>query len=164
MAQTLELMRCDRRRMTLSRPGCAKLWLSTVEREPATWEGRHACLNCPVGAANAGRPLASVAIAVAAIRGVCPRCRGFGARIIGGHLCISCYNRQREVERGRNAKGTRPRLADRLHPESLAVVEAGAGRTVCREGVIAPAELVVALAKAATGWMAFGRRGAHAWG
>jgi len=28
--------------------------------------------------------------------------------LIGKHLCVSCYNRQRELIVGKNAKGTRP--------------------------------------------------------
>jgi hypothetical protein len=51
---------------------------------------------------------------------ICPRCRRGGSRMIGGRLCVSCWNREREVKIGRNAKNTRPQLV--LEPRRLGVV------------------------------------------
>jgi hypothetical protein len=66
------------------------------------------CRDCRIGAAHAGeRHIHRSAIFDMAI---CPRCRRGGARMIGGRLCVSCYNREREFKIGKNAKGTRPGL------------------------------------------------------
>lgn len=75
--------------------------------------------------------------------------------MVGGLLCISCYNRHREALRGRNAKGTRPGLADRLHTVRLEV----AGRPVRVEAVTGRVEAMLALGKrqVAPGPIAFGR-------
>jgi hypothetical protein len=39
---------------------------------------------------------------------ICPRCRNGTTRMIKGERCISCYNRQRELRSGRNARGNIP--------------------------------------------------------
>ncbi len=57
----------------------------------------------------------------------CARWTKYSARLINGRFCISCYNRNREALVGKNAKGSRPALCDRLHPVSVAVVEFGRG-------------------------------------
>lgn len=161
MAPTLEMMRCDRRSMTLSKPGCARLWLSanTGEKEgrPQTWEGRAACVACPVGAASAGQVQSSVAGAVEVLRLVCPRCERPAPRLIWNALCISCYNRAREVRVGRDCKGNRPGLTDRLHGIAIAVMDAAGTREVQAASVTSPGELMIAAARKATGWMMFTR-------
>ena len=40
--------------------------------------------------------------------------------MIGGEMCISCYNRQREFVIGSNAKGTRPTIS--LSPRHLGLI------------------------------------------
>lgn len=41
----------------------------------------------------------------------CTRCSNVTFRLLGGMICVSCYNRQRELRIGANAKGGPPRLA-----------------------------------------------------
>lgn len=46
----------------------------------------------------------------------CVRCDTATFRLLGDIICASCYNRQRELQNGVNAKGGVPRLAAaRLH-------------------------------------------------
>jgi hypothetical protein len=46
---------------------------------------------------------------------VCPRCGRGTMRMIGNRRCVSCYNRERELKAGRNAKGTAPVNLRPLH-------------------------------------------------
>lgn len=154
-----KMFRCDRRSMTLSVPACASLWRSAQAKRPEPWEGKFACRTCPVGAQHAGCAMPQEVEATEALRLVCPRCERDASRLIRSRLCISCYNREQEVIRGRNAKGGTPRLSGRLHTERLSVVEPGGGtRIVRRENVIGASEAIIALAKTAKGGMAFGLR------
>lgn len=106
---------CDRMLAALSVPGCATMWRSENKGQ----EGAHeACHRCPVGAAHAGENLS----AMSPFHGLllCSRCHNWREspkepdkgwqtavhRLIGGQLCVSCYNREREFLAGRNAKGT----------------------------------------------------------
>ena len=76
-APALEMMQCAPRNMTLSRPGCARLWLSAngnPENRPKPWNERSACIVCPVGATNAGRVQSPIAGAGDTLRLKCPRC------------------------------------------------------------------------------------------
>lgn len=154
----LEMMRCEKRSMTLSTAGCSKLWLSAEENRPKEWEGRFACLACPIGARNSGRAVIQTAGAVEMIRMMCPRCFRPAQRLVQDYLCISCYNRHCEVLRGRNAKGNRPQLADMLRSEIIVVAEGIVERTVRRDMVTGPAEIIIAAAKKTSSTMAFGRR------
>ena len=163
-APALEMMRCDKRSMTLSKAGCAKLWLSAQENRPKEWEGRFACIGCRVGAMSAGKPMPETAEAVEAWRMVCPRCRRPAQRMISGRFCISCWNRNREATASppKNSKGNPPRLLlDRLHSEIVVVSDGAAARIVREENVVDLTELIVLHARTATGALAFSRPAAH---
>ena len=146
-----EMMRCDRRNMTLTTPGCIRLWKSAQESRPAEHEGRYECLTCPIGAANAGVTISPVADLVEALRTICPRCRRRSARMIAGRLCVSCYNRDREVVIGKNCKGHRPLLADVLHGERLAIIGGGNVEVGEFAAVTSSIEVMVAAARSASG-------------
>jgi hypothetical protein len=150
------IIHCDRRKMTLTERGCAALWGSAniVKPAPAPWEGRHACLHCPIGAGHAGETVNPMAAVVAVLRRICPRCRRVSTRIIGNRLCVSCYNRDREVRTGRNAKGQKPRLI--LYPAALSVATPVGVQHVRADLVTGPAEIMLARARNATTSMAFG--------
>jgi hypothetical protein len=82
------------------------------------------CIDCSVGRKHAGAPAAeksnSRARTSIQYRVACVRClrdgRSEGTRLLGrlrlvrDHtICVSCYNREREVIHGANAKGARPK-------------------------------------------------------
>ena len=96
-APHLQLFRCHAQHLDLSREACASFHLR-----------RHtvACARCPIGAAHAGRS------APPRHQGesTCARCERIGQRIVRGRLCVSCFNREAEVERGYNRKGVPPQL------------------------------------------------------
>ncbi|WP_158933017.1 hypothetical protein [Acidisphaera sp. S103] len=157
-APALEMMRCDKRSMTLSKAGCARLWLSAQEDRPKEWEGRFACIGCRVGAMGAGKPMPVTTEAVEAWRNVCPRCRRPAQRMIGNRFCVSCWNRNREATVMKNSKGNPPQvLLARLHSEIVAVSDGAATRVVREESVVDLAEIIVLHARAATGALAFSR-------
>lgn len=104
---------------TMAPGGCARNY---IEAPDQIKRGRlENCLGCDVGQHHAGKsavkPLATAKPTAFAYRKVCVRCRNSGeGRLIGrmrlvreGTVCVSCYNREREVVHGRNAKGARPK-------------------------------------------------------
>lgn len=95
--------RCQPLRALLSAEACAGFWRrANHDGDPA----RHTCRRCPIGAAHAGEDLATTSPLYGTL--TCARCHRGAERLVGKTLCVSCYNRQREAIRGRNAKGTRP--------------------------------------------------------
>ncbi|KFG67127.1 hypothetical protein JH26_23815 [Microvirga sp. BSC39] len=50
---------------------------------------------------------------------ICGRCHRSATRLIRKHLCFSCFNREREVIKGRNAKGTKPLKLTALDARSV---------------------------------------------
>ncbi len=161
----LKTFRCDALRMTLSTAGCSRLWQSAQDRLPASWEGRAACRGCPIGARNAGHDAASAAaassatVAADALRQVCARCLRTAERgdrrqaLVNNRLCISCWNRHREAQKGRNRKGTLPRLCALLRTERLSV----GPLIVSYTEVASRQEAMMMAAKAAVGRIQIGR-------
>jgi len=151
----LEQFRCVRRSMTLTVGGCSRLWQSAQDKKPDPWEGRHACRSCTLGARHAGKAPTN-AVAADAWAMICDRCTRHADRMIGGRLCVSCWNRAREARVGFNRKGGRPQLLDRLRTQRVTVTESGAARVVEEANVLGAAEIMIHIARAAPGPVAFG--------
>lgn len=144
--------------MRLTTAGCSRLWKSArdEENEPKPWEGRFACVACPIGAANSGAQVSPVAASVAILQKICPRCLRQADRIINGKHCVSCYNRQAEAEKGRNAKGSRPRLCAQLREYEVAITRGDEIVIVHFARVTSAREIIVRFARHAEVVTAFG--------
>lgn len=127
--------RCDRYG-TLSVRACAQNFAAAPQASRA---GRlTGCIGCQVGQQHSG---GQVVRNPASFLHFCSRClkspaqfRGDGMgrmRLVNGGLCVSCFNREREVIKGADAKGAKPRMwAERLAPRTSGVVVGGAVRAV----------------------------------
>ena len=78
---------CKPFRATLSTDRCASMWKAKREQ----------CLYCPIGAAHAGAPERMKTVG----KCTCSRCHTESSRLMSSGICVSCYNRQREVAAGR---------------------------------------------------------------
>lgn len=116
IAPGLRMFGCSRLGATLSTGGCAARWReakdppkrrrSVESSGGADLDHFSACRGCPIGADHAGEDF----IEYSGLYGssTCPRCRNGTTRMIGGRICVSCYNRVREVAVGKNARGNAP--------------------------------------------------------
>lgn len=106
--------RCDRLRSSLSVEACATNWREANHNDN---ERRYQCKGCPLGASHAGEDRANLS----RLKGtdICARCHRTSMRLIGGHRCVSCYNRERELRVGKNAKGRAPTRIAALEPRRL---------------------------------------------
>lgn len=131
--------RCERQRATLSTEACAASWRRADELNDGQCS---ACRLCPVGAVHAGE----VAASMSPLKGTltCARCHRTSGRLIGRHVCVSCKNREYEVMRGANAKGTAPVKACRLDPRRLTFNANGDLRQVRMQVSADMDELIVA--------------------
>lgn len=97
-----EYFACERYGATLSPASCAALYRCEKKSE----QGLHPkCKGCPVGMFHAGEAVVNVRKIYRSK--LCPRCHCQASRLVKG-VCVSCVNRQYELERGRNARGTAP--------------------------------------------------------
>jgi hypothetical protein len=106
--------RCDKLRATLSVDACAIQWRKANHHND---ENCSRCKCCSLGAVHAGETAASMSPLKGTL--TCARCHKRSTRLIGKHLCVSCANRQYEVLKGRNAKGTKPVKLAPLHPRTI---------------------------------------------
>jgi hypothetical protein len=94
---------CDQQRSTISTEACAANWRKARDL-PAGYPGAlFPCVGCKVGAAHAGEEVVERSRLFGS--DLCARCRRGGMRVIGGKLCVSCWNRNMEYQKGRNSKG-----------------------------------------------------------
>ncbi len=145
----------------LSTTACARRW-----REAQRATGQEAfrfekCRGCPIGAAHAGEKLVQYSSLFGS--DICPRCGvGSGRRLIGGSRCISCYNREREFIRGKNAKGRRPVNIQRLDRRSIRyAVNGDRIRVLTVEHSADTTELMITALRKTRGQIRFGMYGRH---
>jgi len=88
---------------------CASMWERARRSQADALVRLAPCVGCHIGASNAGVKVKQVASKPKPGDGLsCVRCGSGGRRLVGGRLCVSCYNREREYLAGRNAKGDAP--------------------------------------------------------
>lgn len=115
-----ELVECPPYRMQLLQSRCVAQWQSVAGKPRHTLERLQHCSGCPIGAERAGIKVES---APPPLPRFCCRCLTLSPRLIGRRLCPSCYNRELEIRKGRNARGTAPTKAQA--PKAVALVVDG---------------------------------------
>lgn len=145
---------CERLYASLTVTSCAERWREAANPHADRYS---ACRACPVGAAHSGVANASVS----PLRGslVCSRCGGGQMRLIRGNLCVSCYNREREVIKGKNARGMVPTKLAKLDPRTICYASNGAVHVARTERTAGITELVISTLRDAAHQVAFGWRG-----
>jgi len=96
MAIDEDIFDCIKLKARLAKQSCAKRHLS---KEFIT------CSGCALGAVHAGVQRDDVEFI---LKDVCVRCQKKAQRLIKHKLCISCYNREREVLVGKDRRGKVP--------------------------------------------------------
>lgn len=138
---------------------CASMWERARRSQADALIRLAPCVGCQVGASNAGVPVRPESPAQQAANALtCVRCGQSGARrLIGGRLCVSCFNRQREYEIGRNAKGGPPSQHRPLYCAIVGVVtDTGAVQPLQVDMVGGQVEALLTISRA-TGSARFGR-------
>ncbi|WP_295443001.1 hypothetical protein [uncultured Thiodictyon sp.] len=89
--------------LRLSTSACASMWQEG--RTALAWGRRFRCRGCALGAAHAG---GAVALPAAPPERECLRCGAAARRLIRRQICLSCYNRERELLTGHYRRGQPP--------------------------------------------------------
>lgn len=153
MAETpgKQYFRCDRLSATLSVDSCAAMWRKANHEGS---EQQYKCRVCPIGAVHAGETAASLS----PLKGttICGRCHRVASRLIRAHLCVSCYNREREIVIGKNAKGSLPTKLRPLSLRRMHYLEGSEPKALTMERSAATDELIVATLRDAKRQPSFG--------
>lgn len=134
-----QFFRCEPQRATLSTNSCAGMWR---EGNHMGLEKRATCKRCEIGAMHAGEALASLSPLKGSL--TCARCHRPALRLIHGHVCVSCKNREYELVKGCNAKGTRPVKLRALEPRRIWFIAGTVLTHLAMPRTIDRAELIVA--------------------
>jgi hypothetical protein len=148
--------RCERLSASLSTVACADRWNAAgAAGGNSRWI---MCEGCPVGGRHAGRT--NTNLSPLARRSICGRCHVGATRLIFKHLCISCYNRQREMLIGKNGKGTKPIKLAPLHRRTISFIAGGKRKTKTVDCALDTTELIVAVLRDEENFVQFGWRAA----
>ena len=134
---------CETLKARISVETCANSYRRAC-REGDSWDSvcAIACRRCKIGAIHSDeKPYEGVSRF--RMNTVCPRCGARGRRLIRNSICISCYNREREVLIGRNARGNMPVKAKKPHSVRLFVVDGEQARLVSMSNAVSAVEAVV---------------------
>lgn len=131
------MFHCDRRNATLQVDSCKAIWQAANGKLP----GNAACRACPVGAKHAGEG----EVSISKLRGteICARCHRVGIRLIGGDICVSCWNRQRELIIGKNRRGREPKNHPPVAARKISFMVGDKRVTIARTHAITTSELMV---------------------
>ena len=117
------------------------------------------CIGCEIGRRHAGapEPVDEPKTRSLQYRPVCVRCRRDGTtqgtrligrlRLVRSHtICVSCFNREKEVLAGRNSKGAKPKKWSALFYTRAAYIEDGVAMVVdLRDPVIDRIEVALTM-------------------
>jgi len=105
-ATGLKMFSCVRLWASVSQKGCGARWFDAQTATGRLAERLEICRSCPIGAAHAGETVVYYSKRYGSM--ICPACRKGTTRMIGGKVCVSCYNRRREISIGKNGRGNAP--------------------------------------------------------
>lgn len=144
---------CTKLKSTLSVESCADRYKKANADAPES-DRYFTCRNCPIGAGHGGHTAPNTH----KFRGmtICGRCHRGSTRLIGRHLCISCYNRSRELVLGRNAKGTAPVNLASLEQRSITYRAGDVVKTRVLDKTLDMEELVIAVFRDEANMVTFG--------
>lgn len=133
------MFRCEKRRASLLVSSCSAMW---TEGNRKTCDDRFwLCRGCQIGAKHAGVGDATLSPLYATQ--ICARCGATSMRLIGGHLCVSCQNRQYEYKKGANARGNAPVTHPTLYRISVRYMAGSKVKTKTRDDAASSLELVI---------------------
>jgi hypothetical protein len=152
-----KFFRCEAYRATLSTAACARRWKEAQATAGHEAYRFNACRACAIGAAHAGESL----VRYSALYGssICSRCGRGSTRLVWGEVCPSDANRQYEWIKGRNAKGSKPRMADLERRSIRFAVVGGAIKTHAAQHSADTEELMVNVLRRTRGQVVFGFHG-----
>lgn len=135
------MFRCEKMSATISLYSCKSMWEHTHKKVGTDkwWQ----CKGCSIGAKHAGVGDATLSEIYGSP--ICARCERGTTRLIGGHVCVSCKNREYEYRKGRNARGNAPVTHPELHKVSIRYAAGGRIKTLTRDDVADRKELVIAV-------------------
>ncbi len=134
-----QMFRCDRRSATLQVTACSAMWREANQRECP--ERLERCRGCQVGAEHAGE--SDVSTCPITGSDICVRCDRGGMRLVRDEICVSCWNREREMLIGRNAKGAPPKMHPPLHAASIRVLAGDEIKVFSTPHCVSTTELIV---------------------
>jgi hypothetical protein len=143
---------CVRLRADLSIDNCRDRYEKSNSND-ADADRFRTCRQCAHGARHSGRTDPNPS----PLRGatVCARCHTGATRLIGKWLCVSCMNRQYEVLKGKNAKGTAPIKLAKLDRRAITYRAGAEVKTLVRGLTVDMEELVIATLRDESNRVAF---------
>ncbi len=153
-----DYFRCEKLRATLSTRACASLYKQAMSPRGLDHGLRPQCRGCSIGARHTGIVPETASTSQFLGQLICSRCQESTRRLIRKSICVSCYNREREVMLGKNAKGGVPINCRRVSSATLACLIGGVSSIKVRrfDRVSSRLEAVLSMMRMETQALSFG--------
>jgi len=151
----LELFTCPKYpgELRLTSRACAQSWRKALH--PVPGEPAAICHGCTIGAEYAGESVAACRTDDG-LNQLCVRCTRYASRFVFGVVCVSCYNREREIAINRNARGKPPVRLAKPFPSALTLRTCHATRKFAAQ-VCSTEELLLRVLRSEEGTVEIGR-------
>lgn len=105
---------------------------------------RSQCRFCPIGAVHSGERESENSSRLYGSM-MCSRCQRISNRLVGNRICISCYNRQSECKKGKNAKGNPLKLIRHYYAVNILIVRKGTVQIRVTENIMSFQEAIFSI-------------------
>jgi len=158
-APEIDLFTCPNHagNLKISESSCASMWQRARTLRNESFNPVEACCGCRIGAKCAGFDDAPEERKIGLIDHICTRCHRPATRFVYGRICISCYNRGREVLIGKNARGAVPKYLPPMINVSVSYQEDGVLQQVNMDQVIDETEARLSIVRKSSHVLAFVR-------
>ncbi|HED33724.1 MAG TPA: hypothetical protein ENJ08_05825 [Gammaproteobacteria bacterium] len=159
MTESTDLFTCPNHagNLKISEASCASMWQRARSLRNESYNPIEACCGCAIGARCAGCDEDAQERKMGLIDHICTRCHRPATRFVYGRICISCYNRGREVMIGKNARGAVPKYLPAMISVHVAYQDDGVLRQVDVEQVADETEARLSLVRKSSHVLAFVR-------
>lgn len=159
MMDALNLFTCPNHagNLKISKSSCASMWQRARTLRNESFNPVEACCGCRIGAKCAGFDDEPQERKIGLIDHICTRCHRSATRFIHGRICISCYNRGREVLVGKNARGAVPKYLPPMIQVNVTYQDDGVLQQVSMDQVIDETEARLSIVRKSSHVLAFVR-------
>jgi hypothetical protein len=154
-APGLKMFECTPLKAKMAQTGCGARWREAQDAKGHAVDRLEPCRSCSIGAAHAGEVHVQYSRYYGAA--ICPACRRGAFRMINNRVCVSDYNRRREMKAGKNARGNKPAelMQKPLRTVEFMLIVDGEARLTQMDGCVDLFEAMLQTMRTTKGELAF---------
>lgn len=136
------MFKCARLSAVIQVSNCSRMWDLANRNKTKSQCATSLCKGCSIGADHSG--VSDVSSSFLSGSNICARCHRTGSRMVGGHICVSCWNREREWLIGKNRRGVPPKFHPVLYVAVIKFWSEGVVKSIEKAHTASNVEMIIA--------------------